>query len=212
MPADFTKPEKNLVHVGFKTVLSAKRVTVRTLNAIAENPKYTRYDRRIKLYKKKMQEDIIIDCTHFLDMLHSYCIDRNGNGIETEVFFLTLAADMTRYMLEQTEPGPKLKNMKENCQKLYERAARKAEKLHYCSPTKMSMDLHHANFVNEFMNDTSQALKLCEASVLRCQATIHTCDDDTFVEASHIMELLKENCAIWKGQDPTKVNDAQDFD
>ena len=75
-------------------------MTVRTLNAISENPKYTRYDRRIKLFKKKMQEEMIVDCTHFLDMLHSYCIDRDGNGPESEVFFLSLAADMTRYMLE----------------------------------------------------------------------------------------------------------------
>ena len=211
MPADFNKAERNLVHVSMKAVLSKKRVTVRTLKAVSENPKYTRYDRRVKLYMKKVQDEIIIDCTHFLDMLHSYCIDRKGNGAESEVFFLLLASDMTRYMLEQTEPGQKMKNMKDACQKLYERADKKSEKLHYCSPTKMSKDLHHANFVNEFMNDTSQALKICEASVLRAQATIHTCDDDTFVEASHLMELIKENCAIWKGQDPTKINDG-DFD
>ena len=98
--ADYTKAERNLIHVGFKNILAQKRVTIRTLHAIAENPKYTRYDRRIKQYMKKMQEELVLDCTHFLDMLHSYCIDRNGNGNESEVFFLTLAADLTRYMLE----------------------------------------------------------------------------------------------------------------
>ena len=100
VPADFLKAERNLIHVGFKGVLSQKRVTIRTLNAISENPKYTRYDRRVKLYRTKVQEEIIIDCTHFLDMLHSYCIDRDGNGAESEVFFLLLASDLTRYILE----------------------------------------------------------------------------------------------------------------
>ena len=100
-------------------------------------------------------------------MLHSYCIDRKGNGPESETFFLFLAADMTRYICEVTEAGPKIKDLKENTAKLYERSERKAEKLHYCSSVKMSRDLHHANFINEFMNDTSHALKMCEASVLK---------------------------------------------
>ena len=54
MPADYTKAERNLVHVGFKNIISAKRVIVRTLDAISENPKYTRYDRRVKEYRKKI--------------------------------------------------------------------------------------------------------------------------------------------------------------
>jgi len=101
-------------------------------------------------------------------MLHSYCIDRTGNLAESEVFFLTLAGDLTRYMCEQTDAGDKLKNMKESASKLYERAARKAEALHYCSPVKMSRDLHWANFLFEFMNDASQAIKVSEQSILQC--------------------------------------------
>lgn len=97
--------------------------------------------------------------------------------------------------------------MKDNALKLYERADRKAEKLHHCSPVKMSLDLHHANFVNEFMNDTSKALKICEAGILKAQAMLHTVDEETYIEAEHLMALLKENCAIWRGQDPTTVDD-----
>ena len=153
--SDYTRAERNIIQVSFKNVIGEKRVLVRTLDSILENPKYTRYDKRLKQYRKKVQTEIITDCSHFLDMLHSYCIDRQGNRVETEVFFLTLAGDLTRYQCEQTDPGDKLKNMKDNATKFYERAQRKAEKLHYCSPVKMSRDLHWANFVNEFQNDTS---------------------------------------------------------
>lgn len=168
--ADFTRAERNLILVAFKNVLGEKRVLVRTLDAISENPKYNKFDRKIKAYRKKIKEEIIADCSQFLDMLHSYTIDRQGNLAESEVFFLTLAADLTRYMCEQTDAGDKLKNMKESASKLYERAARKAEALHYCSPVKMTRDLHWANFLFEFMNDASQALKVSEQSILQCQA------------------------------------------
>ena len=97
------------------------------------------------------------------------------------------------------DDGVKLKQLKENALKLYERATRKSERLHYCNPTKMSRDLHHANFMYDFMNDTSVAIKLSEAAVLKAQATLHTCDEDTYVEANHIIELLRENIAVWKG-------------
>jgi len=52
--ADYTKEERALVHVGFKTVLGPKRVTIRTLDAIQENPKYNRYSKKISAYKKKL--------------------------------------------------------------------------------------------------------------------------------------------------------------
>ena len=171
--ADYTRAERNIMQVAIKNVLGEKRVLVRTLDSVLENPKYTRYDKRLRQYRKQIQTEIITSCSHFSDMIHSYCIDRQGNRVESEVFFLTLAADLTRYICEQTDPGDKLKNLKTNAVKLYERASRKAEKLHYCSAIKMSRDLHWANFVNEFQNDTSQALKICEQSVAQCQAMIN---------------------------------------
>ena len=83
-------------------MVSSKRVVVRTLGAVTENPKYARYAKRVRSYTEKIQEEVIADCSHFIDMLHSYCIDRKGNSPETETFFILLAADMTRYMCEQS--------------------------------------------------------------------------------------------------------------
>jgi len=70
----------------------------------------------------------------------------------------------------------------------------------------MSLDLHHANFEHEFMSNTEKAIKICEQSVLMAQAMLHTVDEDTYVETTHLQELLKENVAIWRGQDPSSVN------
>lgn len=91
--------------MAFKKVLGPKRVIVRTILAVEENPKYNKYTKRLRAYRKKVEEEIIGDCSHFLDMLHAYCVDRTGNGLETETFFITLVADMTRYICEQTPPG-----------------------------------------------------------------------------------------------------------
>ena len=59
-------------------------------------------------FTNKLKEELISDCNYFMDMLHSYCVDRTGNGPESEVFFLMLVADLTRYVAEQTPISPRL--------------------------------------------------------------------------------------------------------
>lgn len=95
-------------------------------------------------------------------MLHSYCVDRTGNGPESEVFFLTMVADLTRYIAECTPPSPRLKDLKMSALATYERAERKAARLHHCSQVKMGHHLHYANFEFEYMNNTMKAIMIAE--------------------------------------------------
>ncbi len=50
--ADYTRAERNIMQVAIKNVLGEKRVLVRTLDSVLENPKYTRYDKRLRQYRK----------------------------------------------------------------------------------------------------------------------------------------------------------------
>ena len=102
-------------------------------------------------------------------------------------------------------PGPKLKALKDETIVYYERAGRKTENFHNCNATKLSLGLNHAVFTAEILNDTNKAIKMAELSMAKAVAQINSCDEDEYVEATHILELLKENIAIWKGDDPTKV-------
>ena len=54
-PADYTKAERNTVCVGFKNFIAQKRATIRICEAIAENPKYTRYRLVLDAYQTKLQ-------------------------------------------------------------------------------------------------------------------------------------------------------------
>ena len=46
---------------------------------------------------------------------------------------------------------------------------------------------------------------MAELSLNKAQATINSCEEDEYVEASFIIEMLKENIAAWKGEDPSKI-------
>ena len=95
--------------------------------------------------------------------------------------------------------------MKDESILYYERAGRKVENFHNCNATKLSLGLNFSVFTCEIMNDTGKAIKMAELTMTKAVAQINSCEEDEYVEAAHILEMIKENVAIWKGEDPTKV-------
>ena len=52
---DFTTEERNLLSVGFKNQIGSKRTAIRTISAIQQNPKYTKFGDGLALYKTKIE-------------------------------------------------------------------------------------------------------------------------------------------------------------
>ena len=60
---DFTIDERNLLSVGFKNLIGSQRGAIRTIGAIEQNPKYTKYGDSLKAYKGKMESELYEKCT-----------------------------------------------------------------------------------------------------------------------------------------------------
>ena len=52
---DFTVDERNLLSVGFKNLIGSQRGAIRTIGAIEQNPKYTKFGDSLKGYKDKIE-------------------------------------------------------------------------------------------------------------------------------------------------------------
>jgi 14-3-3 protein epsilon len=48
---DFTTEERNLLSVGFKNQIGSKRTAIRTISAIEQNPKYSKFNEGLAVYK-----------------------------------------------------------------------------------------------------------------------------------------------------------------
>merc|ERR1712166_1032265 len=55
---DFTTEEGNLLSVGFKNQIGSKRTAIRTISAIEQNPKYSKFNEALGLYKKKIEQEL----------------------------------------------------------------------------------------------------------------------------------------------------------
>ena len=148
--SDYTRSERNVITVAFKNAIANRRSTIRIIDSTLENPKYAKNRQPLHNYKKKLQDGVFKDCELFLDRIKDYCLDRKGNKMETEAFFCKQAGDLLRYMCEaNTQPGPRLKALKDEAVVYYERAGRKLENFHNCNATKLSWGLNFAVFTCE---------------------------------------------------------------
>ena len=60
--ADISKEERNILSVAFKNLISSKRSACRTIQAVEENPKYTKFAEGLTAYKKQIELLLKEDC------------------------------------------------------------------------------------------------------------------------------------------------------
>ena len=60
--ADVSSDERNLLSVAFKNLISSKRAACRTIAAIEQNPKYSKFGGALGTYKEGIEKKLIEDC------------------------------------------------------------------------------------------------------------------------------------------------------
>ena len=55
---DFSTEERNLLSVGFKNLIGGKRTALRTIAAIEQNPKYSKFAEALTTYKRKIEAEL----------------------------------------------------------------------------------------------------------------------------------------------------------
>lgn len=69
--ADLSSDERNLLSVAFKNLISSKRTAWRTISAIEQNPKYTKFAESLATYKKKIEEGLYKDCENIISLIQT---------------------------------------------------------------------------------------------------------------------------------------------
>lgn len=96
---DLSSEERNLFSVAFKNLISSKRSALRTISAIEQNPKYSKFGERLAHYKKKIEDSHYLDCEMIIDTIQTKVLSKNCQD-EAKAFFLKMVADYYRYIAE----------------------------------------------------------------------------------------------------------------
>ena len=103
---EVSSDERNLLSVAFKNLISSKRTAWRTISAIEQNPKYSKFADSLASYKKKIEEGLYKDCETVIELIRSKVLSTNSSD-EAKAFFVKMVGDYYRYIAE-TAQGDKL--------------------------------------------------------------------------------------------------------
>jgi len=205
---DFTTEERNLLSVGFKNLIGANRTAIRTIAAIEQNPKYTKYNGALETYKKKIETELYEQCMSIVNLVKDKCLAKASNS-ESKAFFHKMAGDYYRYIAESAT-GAKLEEVKVGAEEQYSAAQKISDvDLGACNPIRLGLALNFSVFYYEVKNDHSKACQLGEQALQNALDKIDECDEETFRDAKSIIELLKENLSLWK--ENSGGNDIEDL-
>lgn len=150
--------ERNLLSVAFKSLISSKRAAWRTITAIEQNPKYSKFGDHLQAYKKKIETALYADCEKIIEIVRSKVLSKQCED-EPRAFFVKMVGDYYRYIAE-TAQGDKLEQVKTEALKAYEEANKIT--LPPCNPIKLGLALNFSVFYYEVMKDQKRACELAE--------------------------------------------------
>ena len=194
---DVTADERNLLSVAFKNLISSKRAACRTIAAIEQNPKYSKFSEALAAYKNTIESQLTADCEKVVAMINDKVLAKDCDG-EAKAFFIKMVGDYYRYIAENAKDS-KLDEVRQKALKAYGEANEIT--LPPCNPIKLGLALNFSVFHYEVMKDHKSACDLADKALQEALDKIDELEEDDFRDAKSIIELLKENLTLWKEEE-----------
>ena len=159
--ADVSSDERNLLSVAFKNLISSKRAACRTIAAIEQNPKYSKYADALTAYKQSIENKLNEDCKTVIRVINEKVLAKDCSG-ESKAFFVKMVGDYYRYIAENAK-GSLMEEVKQNALKAYNEANQIT--LPPCNPIKLGLALNFSVFHYEVMKNHKAACELADQAL-----------------------------------------------
>lgn len=74
--AGVSSDERQLISVAFKNLISSKRAACRTISAVEQNPKYSKYGGALDGYKNKIENQLVDDCKRIISIINTKVLSK----------------------------------------------------------------------------------------------------------------------------------------
>ena len=151
-------------------------------------------------YKKRIEDELYKNCDDIINIIKNDVLTKASED-EPKAFFLKMIGDYCRYIAESAKDD-RLSKTKTDALAAYTEAAGIAEKsLNACNSIRLGLALNFSVFHYEVMQDVKKACELGDKALQDALDKLDDCDEETFRDAQSIIELLRENLALWKEED-----------
>ncbi|KAK5831317.1 hypothetical protein PVK06_015112 [Gossypium arboreum] len=154
LDVELTVEERNLLSVGYKNVIGARRASWRILSSIEQKEESKGNEqnvKKIKTYRQKVESELSNICKDIMGVINEHLIPSCLGG-ESTVFYYKMKGDYYRYLAE-FKMGDERKEAADQSMKAYQSATTTAEaELPPTHPIRLGLALNFSVFYYEIMN------------------------------------------------------------
>ncbi|XP_022981696.1 14-3-3 protein 7-like [Cucurbita maxima] len=201
---ELTVEERNLLSVGYRNVMGARRASWRILSSI-EQKEITKHNEknveRIIEYRHRVEDELSKICSDTLSNIDQHLLPSSSAG-ESTVFYHKMKGDYCRYLAE-FKSGDERKQVAEQSLKAYEAASTIANSdLPPTHPIRLGLALNFSVFYYEILNSPERACHLAQIAFDEAIAELGSLNEDSYKDSSLILQLLRDNLTLWTSNLP----------
>ncbi|CAI0446213.1 unnamed protein product [Linum tenue] len=211
---ELTVEERNLVSVGYKNVIGARRASWRILSSIEQKEEAKGNEqnvKRIKEYRQRVEDELAKICNDILSVIDQHLIPSATSG-ESTVFYYKMKGDYYRYLAEFKGTDDR-KEAADQSLKAYEVFAA-ASDLPPTHPIRLGLALNFSVFYYEILNSPERACHLAKQAFDEAIAELDSLNEESYKDSTLIMQLLRDNLSLWttdlpeEGGEQSKADEA----
>ncbi|GFY88720.1 general regulatory factor 12 [Actinidia rufa] len=208
LDVELTLEERNLLSVGYKNVIGARRASWRIMSSIEQKEESKGNENSVKLikgYRQKVEEELSKICDDILTIIEKHLIPSSNSG-EATVFYYKMKGDYFRYLAE-FKTGQERKEAAEQSLTGYEArliaaSATANTDLPSTHPIRLGLALNFSVFYYEIMNSPERACHLAKQAFDEAIAELDTVSEESYKDSTLIMQLLRDNLTLWTSDLP----------
>ncbi|KAF2286111.1 hypothetical protein GH714_010445 [Hevea brasiliensis] len=198
-----TVEERNLLSVGYKNVVGARRASWRILSSLEQKEESKGNEanvKRIKEYRHKVESELSTICSDIMTLMDEHLIP--SCDMESSVFYYKMKGDYYRYLAE-FQTGNEKKEIADQSLKAYQTALTTAESdLAPTHPIRLGLALNFSVFYYEIMNSPERACHLAKQAFDEAISELDTLSEESYKDSTLIMQLLRDNLTLWTSDIP----------
>jgi len=194
----FTPEERSMLSVAFKNLITPRRTTWRTINAIEQSQGSAAQSEAINKYKAVIEQRLHTNCSSIVELLTEHVIprvekryrDKQIKKIEERAFFYKMVGDYNRYASESASSAAsktRLPTFKEGALDAYSKSlelcSRQDSGMKAYNSVRLGLALNFSVFHYEIMGDAKQACEIAKTALEAAIEVIDECSEDVFQEA-----------------------------
>ncbi|KAL0002108.1 hypothetical protein SO802_015889 [Lithocarpus litseifolius] len=196
---ELTTEERNLLSLGHKNVLNARRASLRMLSSIKQKEEVKGNEYRvkhIKKYRQKVESEILAICNDIMTVIDEHLLP-SASEVESTVFYYKMKGDYYRYLAE-FRTGDEKKEVADKSMKAYETASTFAEAdLAPTNPIRLGLALNFSVFYHEIMNSNERACYLANKAFDEALPELDNLSSESYKESTLLLGLLRDNHNLW---------------